>query len=108
MSLELQELVAEARSAWSTSVTERRRPAASRAMPAPLMPPPMMRRSTVSVIRRLTLRFSPFVPPQQPQRGLGVRDDAIADPFEGVGDLRLEDLEVLAHVELRAHVSQAP
>jgi hypothetical protein len=48
MSLVLAEEVAEARSACSTSVTFKPRPAASRAMPAPLIPPPMIRRSTVS------------------------------------------------------------
>src|SRR3954465_12450861 len=46
MSLELHELVALARSSRSTSITLRPRPAASRAMPAPLMPPPTTRRST--------------------------------------------------------------
>src|SRR6478752_6711459 len=47
MSLELHELVAEARSFCSTRVTDMPRPAASRAMPAPLMPPPTTRRSMV-------------------------------------------------------------
>ena len=39
------ELVADARSLCSHSMTFKPRPAASRAMPAPLMPPPMTRRS---------------------------------------------------------------
>ena len=37
--------VAAARSSFSTSNTDNPRPAASRAMPAPLMPPPIIRRS---------------------------------------------------------------
>ena len=41
------ELVPCARSPFSHKITDRPRPAASRAMPQPLMPPPMMRRSTV-------------------------------------------------------------
>src|SRR4051795_9774737 len=45
MSLLEAEEVALARSSFSTSSTLRPRPAASRAMPAPLMPPPMTRRS---------------------------------------------------------------
>src|SRR5690242_9121185 len=118
MSLELHELVAEARSPCSTSVTDSPRPAASRAMPAPLMPPPMTRRSIIrhpsegwgpvldSSLRGNDL-FAPFVPPQQPHDGLGVRDDAIAHPIERVGHAGLEDLEVLAHVESGAHVREA-
>src|SRR3954466_10448739 len=45
MSLLEAEEVALARSSFSASSTLRPRPAASRAMPAPLMPPPMTRRS---------------------------------------------------------------
>ena len=41
--------VAEARSFISARVTDSPRPAASRAMPQPLIPPPMTKRSTVSV-----------------------------------------------------------
>src|SRR5688572_4169244 len=50
MSLVLAEEVAEARSACSTRATLRSRPAASRAIPAPLIPPPMIRRSTLSPV----------------------------------------------------------
>src|SRR3954463_3453427 len=45
MSLEEAEEVAAPRSPFSTRTTDRPRPAASRAIPAPLMPPPMTRRS---------------------------------------------------------------
>src|SRR5688572_22915131 len=41
------EVVPEAKSSCSTRATESPRRAASRAMPAPMMPPPMTRRSTV-------------------------------------------------------------
>src|SRR5712664_4327405 len=41
------EVVAEAKSSCSTSATESPRRAASRAIPAPMTPPPMTRRSTV-------------------------------------------------------------
>src|SRR5207249_6327413 len=41
------EVVPEAKSSCSTSATESPRSAASRAIPAPMMPPPMTRRSTV-------------------------------------------------------------
>src|SRR5690348_7325949 len=47
MSLVLAEEVWEARSSCSQSRTEMPRPAASRAIPAPLMPPPTIRRSYV-------------------------------------------------------------
>src|SRR6185369_5013474 len=53
MSLVLAEEVCEARSCCSISTTRRSRPAASRAMPAPLMPPPTMarsKRSSASVV----------------------------------------------------------
>src|SRR5215213_8725822 len=106
MSLELHELVAEARSACSTSVTERPRPAASRAMPAPLMPPPTTSRSTAGLMRSIG-EATESVPPEEAESGLGVRDDAITHPFERVFQPRLEHLEVLAHVELRADVAQA-
>src|SRR4029077_6354936 len=49
MSLVLAEEVALARSARATSSTLSPRPAASRAMPTPLMPPPTTRRSKVSL-----------------------------------------------------------
>src|SRR5882672_10380394 len=104
MSFELHELVAEARSPCSTSVTASPRPAASRAMPAPLMPPPMMRRSITAPPPRALRKPAPFVPPEQPDRGLGVGDDALAHPIERIRELHLEGLEVLADVELRAHV----
>src|SRR3954470_18151719 len=45
MSLEEAEEVAAPRSPFSTRTTDRPRAAASRAIPAPLMPPPMTRRS---------------------------------------------------------------
>src|SRR5262245_14644250 len=48
MYLPERELVPCARSSFSHSMTDKPRPAASRAMPAPLMPPPMTRRSTGS------------------------------------------------------------
>src|SRR6266851_6736545 len=48
MSFEEADDVPLARSSRSTSTTLRPRPAASRAMPTPLMPPPMMKRSTSS------------------------------------------------------------
>ena len=44
-----------ARSCCSHSATDRPRPAASRAMPAPLMPPPTTKRSYSSVIRRFSV-----------------------------------------------------
>ena len=44
------EEVAEARSFISARVTLRPRPAASRAMPQPLMPPPMMKRSWIGAL----------------------------------------------------------
>src|SRR5438132_7346522 len=43
------ELVPSARSPFSHRMTRKPRPAASRAIPAPLMPPPMTRRSTMPV-----------------------------------------------------------
>src|SRR3954468_9085421 len=48
MSLEDDDDVAPPRSPRSARTTERPRPAASRAMPAPLMPPPMTSRSTMA------------------------------------------------------------
>src|SRR5688572_14625225 len=51
MSLLLAELVAAPRSPCSASTTESPRPAASRAMPTPLMPPPTMRRSICTSTR---------------------------------------------------------
>src|SRR5258708_7010074 len=104
MSFELHELVAEARSPCSTSVTASPRPAASRAMPTPLIPPPITR---TSIMPSRSRKSAPFVPPEQPDRGLGVGDDALAHPIERIRDLHLEGLEVLADVELRAHVLEA-
>src|SRR6185503_11097451 len=49
MSLVEAEEVPEARSCCSTSRTESPRPAASRAMPVPLMPPPTMARSKSAI-----------------------------------------------------------
>src|SRR4030088_2055474 len=56
MSLVDFEEVPEARSFCSTSRTLRPRPAASRAMPAPLMPPPMMARSKSAMLLLLIRR----------------------------------------------------
>src|SRR5262245_57851008 len=53
MSLVVAEEVAPPRSPCSTSTTFRPRPAASRAMPAPLMPPPTTARSKTSAKRDL-------------------------------------------------------
>src|SRR5487761_937131 len=62
MSLVLAEEVWEARSSRSQSSTERSRPAASRAMPAPLMPPPTIRTSYVPECRMgRSYRYSQYV-----------------------------------------------
>src|SRR6478735_4427243 len=103
MSFELHWLVAAAMSSFSTSVTLRPRPAASRAMPQPLMPPPMMRMS-VSV-KRLP-RGAKLSPPQQRDAGLGIGNVSLADPLERVGHLGLEYLQVLAGIEVGAHMGE--
>src|SRR3954468_287946 len=119
MSLELQELVAAARSSRSTSITLSPRPAASRAMPAPLMPPPTTSRSmTPGEIELMCVPFfvlvplrpplAPRSPPHDADDGLGIGDDALSDPLHGVAQLRLEGDEVLAHVEVVADVPEAP
>src|SRR5687768_1215795 len=104
MSLELHELVALARSDISTSVTLSPRPAASRAMPAPLMPPRMMRRS---VSFKGSGLFPELRPPEYSDHRLGVGDDAIPHPRERIRDARLEDFQVLAGVEPGPHVCEA-
>src|SRR5688572_11241137 len=58
MSFELHWLVAEARSSCSTRKTRSPRPAASRAMPAPLIPPPMIRRSKAAFLRGFIYMFA--------------------------------------------------
>src|SRR5688572_11588267 len=105
MSFELHELVAPARSPCSTSRTLRPRPAASRAMPQPLMPPPTTRRSMSS--KKLPLCRTKLRPPQQGDHRLGIRDQALPHPRQRIGDLRLEHLQVLARVEGRADVLEA-
>ncbi len=56
MSFDERLLVPDAKSRASTSATRRPRSAASRATPAPVMPPPTMRTSKRSFARRLRLR----------------------------------------------------
>src|SRR5262245_17934314 len=91
MYLPERELVPCARSSFSQSTTERPLPAASRAMPAPLMPPPMIRRSTVPgfamasapVDRRLTREVSPHL--------LGREPRCVGDGLDrGAGDVRCQ------------------
>src|SRR6187200_1783146 len=100
MSLELAWLVAEARSSCSTSSTRSPRPAASRAMPAPLMPPPMISRSYAAC---LFATASPEPPPRQPEGRLRVGNDTVAHPLERRGDLGGQHLQMLSDVELCAH-----
>src|SRR4051812_11736861 len=69
MSLEEDEDVCEARSSFSTTITDSPRPAASRAMPMPLMPPPMTSRSTVCISAR------------QPRPGLQIKRGSWHCPF---------------------------
>ncbi len=54
MSLELAEEVAQAKSCASSISTDKPRPAASAAIPAPLMPPPITIRSLVSMLASRT------------------------------------------------------
>src|SRR5258706_700821 len=103
MSFELAWLVAEARSSCSTSMTRRPRPAASRAIPAPLMPPPMTSRSKAMLLCAVIF---PESPPHQAQGCLRVGNDTVTHPFERVVQAGREGLEVLAHVELRADMTQ--
>src|SRR5438477_12683328 len=85
-------------------MTRKPRPAASRAMPAPLMPPPMTSRSKAAFLCSLTR--PPQRPPRQPESRLRIGNDTVADPGECVVQAHGERLEVLAHVELRADVAQ--
>ena len=112
MSLELHELVALARSACSTSSDLESAPGRI-ARDAGAVDAAADDQQIVLRLRRLPRSLdgpapAELRPPQQPERGLRIGDDAIAHPVERVGDLRLEGLQVLAHVELRAHVRQVP
>src|SRR5690606_18322465 len=125
MSLELHPLVALARSAISTSSTLRPRPAASRAMPAPLMPPPMTSRSYSADLADwadifllpfprdppgyplLYLRAPEPGPPEEPDHRLCVLDQTFAHPLQRVLDRGGEHLEVLPGVQPGAHVPEA-
>src|ERR1043165_8122164 len=98
-------LVAEARSSCSTSITRSPRPAASRAIPAPLMPPPITSRSNAAVL--LMAVPSPERPPHHAEGRLRIGNDTVAHPGERVVEPRGEGLEMLADVELRADELQA-
>src|SRR5258705_12913946 len=65
------EVVPEAKSSCSTRATECPRSAASRAIPAPMMPPPMTRRSTVRPLSDRTVSSRVFT--------LGVRLVVLVD-----------------------------
>src|SRR5215218_382514 len=106
MSLEDADDVPEPRSFCSTSITRKPRPAASRAIPAPLMPPPITSRSNAAFL--LSGMGSPERPPHQPEGRLRIRDLTGADPIERLGEPRRQHLEVLAHIQLCAHVPQLP
>src|SRR3954465_7906593 len=69
MSLEEADEVAAPRSPFSTRTTDRPRPAASRAMPAPLMPPPMTRRSQFAA--GMAAHYSAPRPNRRTRRFLG-------------------------------------
>src|SRR6185503_16307162 len=101
MSFELAWLVAEARSSCSTSITRSPCPAASRAMPAPLMPPPMTSRSKAMLLCVVIKR-----PPHQTEGRFGIGNDTVTHPFERLVQAGGEGLEVLADVELRADMGK--
>src|SRR5215469_9705708 len=67
MSLVLQDDVCAARSSFSTSRTERPRPAASRAIPTPLMPPPTTSMSRTWVPSKSDCSANTETPAREPR-----------------------------------------
>src|SRR5947209_489676 len=105
MSLDEAPLVPLAKSPLSMSATRQRRRAASRATPAPVMPPPRMSRSNVSSVSAAGVRGHMLLPalplPQSVQRlGALGRDLADVERFQAQLDglIRLP-LQALGHLE---------